>query len=111
MSEVSQVETDGSVRVDDGVGVDDSVRAQARQRIEKRRNLQAGSVAYVVFNTFFVVIWAMTGGGYFWPAWIMAAWGAGMLMGWWDYWRKPLTEADIDAELRRISGSTEPAPR
>ena len=79
----------------------DRNRAAARKRVEKRRNLQGGFAAYVVVNACLVVIWAMTGGGYFWPAWILATWGAGMLLGLWDYYRGPVTEADVDAELRR----------
>jgi hypothetical protein len=81
----------------------DSVRASARKRVEKRRNLQGGLVAYVVVNAFLVAVWAMTGGGYFWPAWIIAGWGVGMLLGLWDYLRGPVTETDIDDELRRRS--------
>ena len=81
----------------------DPVRTAARKRIEKRRNLQGGLVAYVVVNAFLVAVWAMTGGAYFWPAWIIAGWGVGMLLGLWDYLRGPVTEADIDDELRRRS--------
>ncbi len=80
----------------------DSARASARKRIEKRRNLQGGLVAYVVVNAFLVAVWAMTGAGYFWPAWIIAGWGVGMLLGLWDYLRGPVTDADVDHELRRM---------
>ena|SRR5215211_4473625 len=80
---------------------EESVRVAARKRIEKRRNLQGGFVAYVVVNAFLVAVWAMTGGGYFWPAWILAGWGVGMLLGLWDYLRGPVTEADVDDEVRR----------
>jgi 2TM domain len=77
-------------------------RAMARKHIEKRRGLQGGFVAYVVVNAFLVVVWALTGAGYFWPAWIMAGWGVGMLLGLWDYLRGPIDDADVDAELRRM---------
>jgi hypothetical protein len=80
----------------------DPDRAAARKRIEKRRGLQGGFVAYVVVNAFLVLVWALTGAGYFWPAWIMAAWGVGMLLGLWDYLRGPVTDAEVDAELRRM---------
>jgi hypothetical protein len=80
----------------------DTARAEARKRIEKRRGLQGGLVAYVVINAFLVAVWAMTGAGYFWPAWIIAAWGVGMLLGLWDYLRGPVSDADIDDELRRM---------
>lgn len=76
-------------------------RGEARKRIEKRRNLLATLVAYVVVNAALVGVWAVTGQGYFWPGWVMALWGVGMVLGLFDYLRRPITEADIDAELTR----------
>ncbi len=74
----------------------------ARKIVEKKRGWQSAMVAYVVVNAFLVGIWAMTGGGYFWPAWPLGAWGLGMVLSFWDiYVRKPITEEDIDAALRR----------
>lgn len=80
----------------------DGERAMARKRIEKRRNLQGTLVAYVVINAFLVGVWAMTGRGYFWPAWILAGWGVGLLLGFWDYLRGPVTDADVDRELDQM---------
>jgi hypothetical protein len=77
-------------------------RALARKRIEKRRSLQGALVAYVVINAFLVGVWAVTGGGYFWPAWIIAGWGVGMVLGLWDYLRGPVTDTDVENELARI---------
>lgn len=77
-------------------------REEARKRVVKRRNLLNGLVAYVVFNAFLIGLWASTGRGYFWPGWVLAGWGAGMVMAVWDYLRRPITEADVDAELRRM---------
>ena len=77
-------------------------RDRARKRLESRRSLSADAVAYVVVNGFLVVVWALSGRGYFWPVWVMGAWGVGLVMHVWDaYFRKSVTEADIDAELRR----------
>jgi hypothetical protein len=80
----------------------DTARVAARKRVEKRRGLQGGAVAYVVVNAFLVGVWALTGGGYFWPAWILGGWGIGMVLGLWDYLRGPVTESEIDAELRHM---------
>lgn len=80
----------------------DAAATAARKRIEKRRNLQGGLVAYVVINAFLIAVWVMTGGGYFWPAWIIGGWGAAMLLGLWDYLRGPVTDEDVEAELRRM---------
>ena len=82
--------------------VPDTDREAARKRIEKRRNLQGGLVAYVVVNAFLVGVWAMTGRGYFWPAWVIGGWGVGMLLGLWDYVRGPITEVDINRELDHL---------
>jgi fatty acid desaturase len=79
----------------------DEARTSARKRIEKRRALQGGLMAFVVINLFLVGVWALTGGGYFWPAWVIGGWGAAMLLGLWDYLRGPVTEVNIDDELNR----------
>ncbi|HVM66530.1 MAG TPA: 2TM domain-containing protein [Acidimicrobiales bacterium] len=77
-------------------------REAARRRVQARRDFMSHLVAYVVVNAFLVAVWALTGGGYFWPAWIMGAWGAGLVLHAWDvYLRRPVTDADIDAELHR----------
>jgi hypothetical protein len=48
---------------------------------------------------------ALTGAGYFWPAWVIASWGAGLVLHAWDtFLRRPVTDADVDAELRRHRG-------
>jgi len=80
----------------------DTAREEARKQAVKRRNLGGGLFAYVVINAFLVGIWATTGHGYFWPGWVLGGWGIGMAMGVWDYYRRPVTEADIDRELRRM---------
>ena len=47
-------------------------------------------------------MWAVTGAGYFWPIWVVASWGIGLVLHAWEtFWHRPVTEADVDAELRR----------
>jgi 2TM domain len=80
----------------------DSEREAARKQVQARRDFGSHLVAYVVINAFLVAVWAITGAGYFWPAWVIAGWGIGLVLHAWDvFWRKPVTEADIDNELRR----------
>jgi hypothetical protein len=43
----------------------------------------------------------VSGFGYFWPGWVLAAWGTFLLLDAWNiYHRRPITEDDIDKELR-----------
>jgi hypothetical protein len=81
---------------------DGSDRDAARKRVQVKRDFASHLVAYVVVNASLIGVWAITGGGYFWPVWILAGWGAGLVLHAWDvYWRRPVTEADVDAELHR----------
>lgn len=77
-------------------------REDARKRLQARREFWSDALAYVVINSVVVGTWAFTGAGYFWPAWLMAAWGVGLVMhGYETFFRRPITEADIDRELSR----------
>lgn len=77
-------------------------RATARRQAERRRKLGADAVAYAVVNAFLVGVWAFTGAGYFWPGWVLAGWGVALVLTVFDVLvRRPVTEADVDAELQR----------
>ena len=96
-----------TVETEPGNGATEPVteRETARRRLEAKRDLASHLVAYLVINSLLVAVWAITGSGYFWPIWIIAPWGAGLVLHAWDvYIRKPVTDADVDAELRRRRG-------
>jgi hypothetical protein len=77
-------------------------RELARKRLQAKREFTGNVAAYVVVNAFLIVIWALSGAGYFWPGWVLAGWGIGLLLHGWDvYFRRPITEADVEAEMRR----------
>ncbi|MGZ4690656.1 MAG: 2TM domain-containing protein [Acidimicrobiia bacterium] len=78
------------------------LRVQARKRLQKRRDFTAHVVTYVVVNAMLIGIWAISGAGYFWPAWVLLGWGVGLVLNAWDvFFRRGITEADIDRELER----------
>ena len=102
LGESSRQETPGSARSDSSERADQTAREQARKRLQARRDFWSNVTAYVVINTFLVGVWALTGAGYFWPAWVMAGWGVGVVMhGYEVFFRHPITEADVDRELSR----------
>jgi hypothetical protein len=77
-------------------------RERARRQLERKRKFYGDVVAYVVINAFLIVVWAVSGFGYFWPGWVAGGWGVLLLLDAWGlYYRRPITEADIDRELHR----------
>lgn len=80
---------------------DDARRNAALERLKNKRGFWQNVIAYVVINGFLVIVWAVTGAGYFWPVWVMAGWGVGLVLhGWNAFFVKPITEADIEREMR-----------
>ena len=73
------------------------------QRLKKRRDFHAHLLVYLLVNGFVVLIWALTGSaGFFWPVFLIAAWGVGLVMNAWDvYWRREITEQDVQHEMER----------
>lgn len=77
-------------------------REAAKRRVRARRDFTSNVIAYLAINAVLVVIWALSGAGYFWPAWIIGIWGVILVLHWWNvFGRRPMTEADIDAEVNR----------
>jgi 2TM domain-containing protein len=78
-------------------------RQEALARLKKRREFQNHLVAFGVINAAVWVIWATTGAGYPWPAWLTGIWGIGLVLNGWDvYLRRPITNADVEREISRI---------
>ena len=76
--------------------------SQAKARAEKKRKFRADLVAYIVINAFLVVVWAITGHGYFWPGWVLGVWGVFLILGAWDVrFRREVTDEEIRRELHR----------
>lgn len=87
---------------DDTGATDDERRKNAIARIENKRAFWQHLVTYVVVNAFLVMIWALTGAGYFWPIWVIGPWGIGLVMhAWTVFGQKPISEEDIRREMGR----------
>ena len=74
---------------------------QARKRAQRKHKFRGDVAAFVVVNAFLIGVWAATGFGYFWPGWILGGWGVFLVLDAWNiFYRRPVTEADIERELR-----------
>jgi 2TM domain len=80
-----------------------ALREQAIERLKKKRDFRAHLFIYVAVNLALVVIWAVTGAGFFWPIFPIVGWGVGVGANAWDvYGRKPLSEDEIRRETERL---------
>jgi hypothetical protein len=81
----------------------ESLRTLAAAQVEKKQDFTIHLAAYLAVNAFLVVIWAVSGGG-FWPIFPIVGWGIGLALHAWSvYGRNPMTsEARIGAEEERL---------
>lgn len=86
---------------------EDTRRAQAIRRLKARRDFGWHFATYVIINGFLVFIWLISGGGGFWPIWVIVPWGIGLAFhAWYAFGSKPITEADIRREMSRHGDRT-----
>ena len=83
-----------------------AARERAVQQLKKRRDFRGHLLVYVLVNAFVTVIWIFTGAhGFFWPIFLIGPWGIGLVMNAWDvYWRRDITEEDIERQMRHGAG-------
>lgn len=51
---------------------------QVREHVRKLRRFYTDALIYAVVNIGLILIWAISGGGYFWPIWVIIGWGIGL---------------------------------
>jgi uncharacterized membrane protein len=90
--------------MDEPAGATDDARDLAIKRLKAKRAFMGTLVTAVGVMIVLTVIWALSGGGYFWPIW--AAFGLGIALvstGWAAYGRgaQPITEAEIQEEMNK----------
>lgn len=79
----------------------DTDRSAAIKRLEDKRGFTTHLVTYLLVNTMLVVIWAVSGAGYFWPIWPLLGWGIGIaLHAWTVYGQRPISEDEIRREMK-----------
>lgn len=75
----------------------------AVRRLKKRRDFYTHLVVYLAVNGFLVLIWALTTQGFFWPAFVMGAWGIGLLANAWEvFGRQDISEERVRREMERL---------
>jgi 2TM domain len=74
---------------------------QTATQLQRWRDFQAQIAAYLVINTAFVLIWALTGQGFFWPVYPLVGWGIGLSFQHFSaVVRGQITDEDVRRKLR-----------
>jgi hypothetical protein len=83
----------------------EELRKAAYARVKRRRDFYWHLVTYLVINGLMVFVWAIGPRVSFWPMWLMIFWGIALAFhGWYALGKQEVTEADVQAELRRMQG-------
>lgn len=89
----------------------DDLRSRAIRRLNKRRDFGRHLMIYLLVNAFLVVIWAVSGGGFFWPVFPIVGWGVAVLFNAWDIFQSgDPDEARITREMDRIRHESQQPP-
>lgn len=81
---------------------DNDQRQAAIRRLGAKREFSVHLRVFILVNTLLIIIWAVTGAGYFWPVWPIGGWAIGLAAHASSiYVQKPVTEDAIQAEMRR----------
>jgi hypothetical protein len=80
------------------------LRSRAIAILKKRRDFRAHLLVYLLVNGALVTIWAMTDTErFFWPVFVPAFWGIGVVMNGWDaYVASDFSEDRIQREMHRL---------
>lgn len=58
----------------------DKKEIDVRVRVQVLRQFYRDLATYVAINLIFVMVWAFSGAGFFWPVFVMAGWGVGLVL-------------------------------
>jgi hypothetical protein len=88
-------------------GAKDDLRNFARQQLKKKQGFKTYLVVYAGITGLLTAVWFLSSpGSYFWPIWGIFGMGIGAVATGLDAygtsWSKPITEADVDAEVERL---------
>ena len=80
----------------------DDLREQAKKRLEAKRELRNFAFTFVVVSALLIGIWAITDSGFFWPVFPIAGMAIALAFQAWNvYGQKPISDADIEREVKR----------
>lgn len=83
---------------------DPNLRKEAKKRVKAKQQVKQLTGVFLIVWAIMIAIWAFTGGGYFWPMWVILAMGIGLGFSYWNAYgpSETITDSQVDQELRRM---------
>lgn len=81
------------------------LHSRALKRLKAKRDLGGHVVLYVAVNLMLVVVWWVSGAGFFWPVFPLLGWGIGLAYNVWEVMSPNPGQDAIRAEMDRLRGS------
>ena len=83
---------------------EEELRKEALASIKRKRAFKQTAVTYVLVNALLIVIWAVSGAGFFWPAFVIGGWGIGLAFQAWGAYgqRRGISEDEVAREMQRL---------
>lgn len=80
----------------------DDARTRAVNRLRAQRSFRSLALTAVGVLALMIGIWALGGGGYFWPIWVAFGFGVALVASGWQAYgprQRPITEDEIRREM------------
>lgn len=89
--------------IDDIRTDEERLRARAVRRLKTQADFRTHLLMYLLVNIGLVVIWVVTGAGFFWPIFPILGWGVGIAAHAWEaFGPERMTEDRIRREMDRL---------
>jgi cobalamin biosynthesis protein CobD/CbiB len=87
-------------------GSEADLRDRAVASLKRKQAFKGTLLAYVLINAVLVLVWALSGGGEFWPGWVMGFWAIGLAFQGYDAYGRghDITEHEVADEMERMRG-------
>ena len=85
--------------------IDEQLRRHAISRLSRKRAYRHQVINYLWVNGLLIVVWALSGFGFFWPIYPLFGWGGALLIQGWKIThphRHSFSEEEINREIESL---------
>ena len=83
---------------------EEEIYQEAKKRVKAKKDLYSHIAVYILVNTFLIIIWAVTSGGFPWFVFPLGGWGIGLMFHILDVfvWQRRSDKVAIEKEADKL---------